>query len=263
MESSRCLTLPLHPQENSLKTPLILSICALAVASAQSPAPSAKPVRTLKYLTREQLDPSRLLPPPPVDGSTEQQREMAEVKRNIRTRTAERLTQARWDAEHEDAGAFSAVLGPAFDLAKLPATAKLLSGVVNDQAIAASMAKDFFRRKFPVTAEMPANYGEWTCDAGDRKPASRPLRSYPSGHSTLAYSVGLVLANLVPGKAQAVLSRSAEYAYSREVCGDHYHSDVDASRVLGTAVGILFLESPSVKADLDAARAELRSAGLN
>ena len=77
---------------------------------------------------------------------------------------------------------------------KLPATNKLLQSVLNDQAVAASTAKDYFRRKFPVTAEMPASYGEWTCDTADRKPESRPLRSYPSGHATLGYSVGVVLA---------------------------------------------------------------------
>jgi acid phosphatase (class A) len=144
----------------------------------------------------------------------------------------------------------------------LPATARLLTGVLNDQAIAASTAKDYFKRKFPVTAEMPASYREWTCDQDDRKPEGRPLRSYPSGHSTLAYSVGVVLANLIPEKSQAILIRAADYAYSREVCGDHYHSDVEASRALGTAVGIMLLESPAAKPQIDAARAELRAAHL-
>ena len=110
---------------------------------------------------------------------------MAAVKQLIKTRTAERFAQAKWDAAHEDASPFASTIGPDFDLEKLPATAKLLQSVLNDQAVAASMAKDYFRRKFPVTAEMPASYGEWTCDTGDRKPDSRPLRSYPSGHSTL------------------------------------------------------------------------------
>jgi acid phosphatase (class A) len=134
--------------------------------------------------------------------------------------------------------------------------------VLNDQAIAASTAKDYFKRKFPVTAEMPGSYREWTCDQDDRKPESRPLRSYPSGHSTLAYSVGVVLADLIPEKSQAILARAADYAYSREVCGDHYHSDVDASRALGTAVGVMLLESEAAKPQLDAAREELRAAHL-
>jgi hypothetical protein len=48
-----------------------------------------------------------------------------------------------------------AVIGPGFDLAKLPATSKLLEGVLNDQAVGANAAKDYFHRKFPVTAKMP------------------------------------------------------------------------------------------------------------
>lgn len=245
-----------------MKTPLLITgfLCMAAAISAQTTPPAPKVQKTLKYLTPEEVDPSRLLPPPAKDGSEMQQREMAAVKQLIKTRTAERFAQAKWDAAHEDASPFVSVIGPAFDLEKLPATAKLLQSVLNDQAVAASMAKDYFRRKFPVTAEMPASYSEWTCDTGDRKPESRPLRSYPSGHSTLAYSVGVVLASLIPEKSQAILVRAADYAYSREVCGDHYHSDVDASRAFGTALGVLLLNNAALKPQIDAARAELRAA---
>jgi acid phosphatase (class A) len=187
---------------------------------------------------------------------------MAAVKRLIEQRTPERFAQAKWDAEHEDASPFFATLGPDFDLHKLPATAKLLESVLNDQGIAASTAKDYFHRKFPVTAEMPTSYGGWTCDSGDHKPESRPLRSYPSGHGTLGYSVGVVLAALFPEKSQAILTRAADYAYSREVCGDHYHSDLEASRALGTSVGVLLLNNAGLRPQIEAAKAELRVAHL-
>jgi acid phosphatase (class A) len=243
-------------------TRFFILVCWAAVAAAQTPNPAPKAPKTLVYLTPEQIDPSHLLPPPAKDGSPAQQEEMAAVKRLIHSRTAERYAQAKWDAEHEDATPFAATIGPAFDLAKLPATARLLESVLHDQAVAASTAKDYFRRKFPVTAEMPASYREWTCDTPDRKPESRPLRSYPSGHATLGYSVGVVLAALIPEKSQAILLRAADYAYSREVCGDHYHSDVDASRALGTALGAMLLENASLRSQIDAAKAELRAAHL-
>src|SRR5215475_14172677 len=135
---------------------VVLFFTLAATTLAQSPAPTApvRAPRTLQILTAEQIDSSRLLPPPPADGSDLQQREMAEVKRVIKTRSAERYAQAVWDAEHEDVTAFGAVLGPGFDLTKLPATKKLLDGVLNDQAIAASKAKDFFKRKIPVSVEL-------------------------------------------------------------------------------------------------------------
>ena len=103
---------------------------------------------------------------------------------------------------------------------------------------------------------------EWTCDTADRKPDSRPLRSYPSGHATLGYSVGVVLSALIPEKSQAILVRAADYAYSREVCGDHYHSDVEASRAFGTALGVLLLNNAALKPQIDAAKAELRAAHI-
>ena len=246
---------------NRLRMISSFAFVALALA-AQTSTPAPKAPKKLMYLTPGQIDPSRLLQPPAKDGSEMQQREMAAVKRLIKERTPERFARAKWDAEHEDATAFSATLGPDFDLHKLPATAKLLESVLNDQGIAASAAKDYFHRKFPVTAEMPASYGEWTCDTGDRKPDSRPLRSYPSGHATLGYSVGVVLAALIPEKSQAILIRAADYAYSREVCGDHYHSDVEASRALGTAVGVLLLNNAALRPQIDAAKAELRAAHI-
>src|SRR5215471_18325376 len=108
------------------KTRFFTLVCWAAVAFAQTPSPAPKIPKTLLYLTPEQIDPSRLLAPPPKDGSPAQQAEMVAVKTLIHSRTAERYAQATWDAQHEDATPFATTLGPAFDLAKLPATAKLL-----------------------------------------------------------------------------------------------------------------------------------------
>jgi acid phosphatase (class A) len=236
---------------------------SVSVLGAQTHAAKHTLPVTLRFLTPSEVNPAQLLPPPPKDDSPEQQREMAEVKRLIHSRSKERYAQAAWDASHEDPTPFAAAIGPGFDLAKLPATAKLLADVLNDQTVATSAAKEFFKRKFPVAAEMPGDsYKEWTCDVDDRKPASRPFRSYPSGHSTMAYTFGVVLAALIPEQAQSILSRSANYAYSREICGDHYHSDVEAGHVLGTTLGTLLLHNEVLKPEIDAARAELKAAGI-
>jgi acid phosphatase (class A) len=227
-------------------------------ASTKAPLPTK-----LRFLTEAEINPSRLLPAPAADGSEVQQREMAQVKNLIRTRSKERYAEAAWDAQHEDPTPFAVVIGPDFDLKKLPATAKLLEDVLNDQTVATSEAKSFFQRKFPAAAEMPGeSYREWTCDATDRKPSALPLRSYPSGHATMAYTFGVVLAALIPEKSQAILERSASYAYSREVCGDHYHSDVEAGHVLGTTLGALLLNTLTLKPELEAAKAELQAAKI-
>ncbi|RAK61403.1 phosphoesterase [Phenylobacterium hankyongense] len=236
-----------------------LLLCGAAASAAQPVAAAAptmaKPAKTLKILTPEQVDPGRLLPPPPEDGSPIQKADLAEVQRIYRTRTPERYETAKWDDAHEDSMIFARTLGPKFDLAKLPATAKLLALVENDQSVSANMAKRYFLRNRP-----------WAIDpsivACDYKPNAAPKTSYPSGHATLAYSVGGVLADLMPEKSQAILTRAAEYAYSREVCGAHYGSDTEASHVLGTIVAREFLASPKVAPMLQAAREELQAARL-
>lgn len=241
----------------------ILTFAFSGIAAYVQTSHGKQPMPTqLKFLTAGEIDPSRLLPPPPKDGSEAQKKEMAEVKNLIKTRSKERYAQAAWDARHEDPTPFAAAIGPGFDLTKLPATAKLLRDVWNDQTVATSRAKDFFKRKFPVAAEMPTAYSEWTCDDVDRTPSSRPLRSYPSGHATMGYTFGIVLAALIPEKSQAILARSADYAYSRQVCGDHYHSDVEAGHALGTALGVLLLNNAALKPEIEAAKAELRAANL-
>lgn len=232
-------------------------------AFSQGAAPKQPLPTTYRFLNPADVNPAKLLPPPSKDGSETQQREMETVKRIIQTRTKERHEQAHWDAIHEDTTPWQSVIAPDFDFKKFPATAKLLADVLNDQTVATSAAKEYFKRKFPVAAAMPgASYAQWSCDAADRKPESRPLRSYPSGHATMGFTFGVVLANLIPEKSQALLARSNDYAYSREVCGDHYHSDVEAGHVLGTVVGTLLLHNEALRPEIEAARQELKNANI-
>jgi acid phosphatase (class A) len=170
-------------------------------------------------------------------------------------RTKARLNQALWDDEHENASLFTSTLGPSFDLAKLPQTARLIAIVENDQDIAAGMAKKAFHRHRP-----------WIFDdtlvGCPRGKAKDPLSSYPSGHATVGYADGVFLAALMPDHAADILARASDYADSRLVCGVHFRSDIAASESLGTAVAILLLKSPRLSDQIAAARAELKAAGL-
>ncbi|MEW6599137.1 MAG: phosphatase PAP2 family protein [Pseudomonadota bacterium] len=237
---------------------LILGGTALA-QTAPAPTPGApaapRPAKTFKALTAEDVDPSKLLPPPVADDSVRFKLELAEVQNAYRNSTPERKAQAAWDDSHEDANIFAATLGPAFDLTKLPETAKLLKLLENDQSVAANVAKRYFLRLRP-----------WYFDADmkpcDYKPGANPKTSYPSGHATLGYSVGYLLANLIPEKAQIIEARARDYAYSRLVCGDHFASDVEASHVLGVVTSVKLMEKPDVAPMIAAARKELKAAGL-
>lgn len=233
----------------------VLLTASASAAEPPAPVPASKPVKTLKVLTPEQVDPARILPAPAPDGSDAQKADLAEVQRLYRTRTPERLAQAQWDDIHEDPMIFAGVMGPSFDLAKLPRTAELLALVQNEGSVSANMAKRHFLRNRPWAVDP-------TLKACDYKPNANPKTSYPSGHATLSYSVGWVLANLVPEKADVILARAAEYAYSREICAAHYASDTEASHVLGTVVAMQLLASPKIAPMVEAARTELQQAHL-
>lgn len=239
---------------------LVLAVLAAALLTAAPQVRAADPAaprrhKVLQILTPEEVDPARLLPPPYADGSDLQKADMAEVERIYHGRSADRRAQAEWDDKHETAELFDSVLGAKFDLSKLPLTARLLGEVQNDQSVTANIAKRYFQRKRP-----------WAIDPGlvacDFRPDAPPLTSYPSGHATLGYSTGFILAALMPQKAQAILARAHDYAYSRLVCGAHYPSDIEASHVLGTELAMLMLENPGFHAQFEAARAELAAAGL-
>ena len=240
-------------------SPRLAPVLAVLILSASGAAAiGADPfhgAKTLQALSDDEVDPARLLASPPPDGSIRQKDELADVKRIYTQRTPERYAQAQFDNDHEDLTIFNGLLGPAFDLDKLPATARLFAIVGNDQAVAAGRAKSFFKRNRP-----------WGLDPSirpcDYKPGANPLTSYPSGHATLGYSLGYVLAVLMPEKAQAILARADDYAFSREICGDHFASDTEASHVLGTAVAVQLLDSPKVAPMVEAAKAELRAAKL-
>jgi len=222
---------------------------------AQTPGTMARPMKTLKVLTEADVNPARILSAPPADGSDAQKRELALVQEAYNHSSPARKEQAEWDDKHEDAGIFATTLGPQFDLARLPETSKLLALVLNDQSVTASMAKRTYLRTRP-----------WAFDPAmkpcDYKPNANPKTSFPSGHATLGYSVAYVLGTLIPEQAQALQDRAGVYAFSRLVCGDHYPSDVEASKALGVAVGVMLMRSEKLAPMIAASRAELAAAHL-
>jgi len=72
--------------------------------------------------------------------------------------------------------------------------------------------------------------------------------------------MGLLLAEMLPERANELLARGRDYGDSRVVCAEHFPSDVDAGRLVGAAVLAAAKADPRFEADFAAARSELRAA---
>jgi acid phosphatase (class A) len=81
--------------------------------------------------------------------------------------------------------------------------------------------------------------------------------SYPSGHGLIGWSWALVIAEVAPEHASAVLARGRDFGDSRVVCGVHYPSDIEAGRYLGSALVSRLHQDPAFVSDLATARAEV------
>ncbi len=64
---------------------------------------------------------------------------------------------------------------------------------------------------------------------------SPPTGSFPSGHTTVAYSGGIGLATLLPQLAPEIMTRASEAANNRLIVGVHYPLDLMGGRIIGEA----------------------------
>src|SRR6185437_5526561 len=101
------------------------------------------------FLEPAQYDSVRLLPPPPRPGSAQAKAEIAELERIQAQRTKADFAAATRDGSNNNLMMFAPVLGSGFDLAKLPATAKLSADLVRTEAAVTKDAKSFFKRRRP------------------------------------------------------------------------------------------------------------------
>jgi len=202
-------------------------------------------------LESQQFDPSHFLPPAPAQDSARTQTELAELRAIAASSGAEEKAAAAKDAKDETPDIFNGVIG--FDIATMPETNKLLTMVAEEEDTDSKVAKAYFHRIRPYSADPSLK----TCEP--IKPG-KAANSYPSGHATLAFSMGVVLAELLPAKSQAILARSGQYAERRLVCGVHYRSDIVAGQQFGTILALRLMENPAFRAQMEKARAELRAA---
>ena len=198
------------------------------------------------------FDASRFLPPPPAQDSARTRAELSELEAFAATTSKEHKAAAAADAKDETPDIFNAAIG--FDIASVPQTQKLLQIVVDEEEPDTKAAKAYFHRLRPY-AVIPSLH---TCTPTKPGKAAN-ANSYPSGHATLAFSMGVVLAQVMPDRAQAILARSAEYAENRLICGVHYRSDIVAGQQFGTVLALKLMQRPAFQQQMATSAAELKA----
>jgi acid phosphatase (class A) len=192
-----------------------------------------------------------LIPPPPEENDV---RDVVDQDVFLRTRGAKdtpRWAIARKDVDISVGGlmrAFSCTFGEATPKQQ-PHLAALLARVSSDSFALFDSLKIYYKKKRPfLIHDGPV--------CVDKKEIAKTY-DYPSGHSTVGYTTGLILADLNVAKAPAILGRARQFGESRIFCGVHNASAVEAGRVLGAALFAMLQGVPEFRADLEAARAEL------
>ena len=80
--------------------------------------------------------------------------------------------------------------------------------------------------------------------------------SYPSGHTNLGWTMGLLLSDINPAAADQLLQRAYEYGQSRVIAGYHWQSDVDAGRLAASVLYVKIKSHPRFIEQLEKAKAE-------
>ena len=236
-----------------LLTPLAMaSLVFASFALAQTP-----PTPLKGYLGEaDRPKTERVLPPPPPAGSGRLAEDQAVFARTRDLAGGPRWSLATTDADMNiRASMFSCAVGAPLDATNAPTLQRLFARSTRDAVAVVDAPKDQFDRPRPYVA---AGGGPAICVP--KTDSLAKSASYPSGHSTLSWAWGLILAEIVPDRATEILLRAREIGDSRIICGVHYLSDVEEGRTNGSMLVAALHASPEFKADLEKARAEIAAA---
>jgi acid phosphatase (class A) len=248
------------------KTLIALASVAILAGCANSKIQSNASLssdRFQGYLAQASLPNSEaLLPPPPALGSTALTLDHDINASSLLLRNTPRWRLAAADADlsfPHAAGAFSCALNAPVTEQDTPHLYTLLRRSLEDAGSSTSSAKNKYLRDRPFVVNR-----EPSCTP-DNEESLMKSGSYPSGHSAAGWAWALILSEISPGSADAILLRGRAFGQSRVICNVHWQSDVIEGRSMGAATVARLHADPAFRADLEAARGELaavRSKGL-
>jgi acid phosphatase (class A) len=224
----------------------LYSVVLLVLGAAPAQSLSDKP-----YLAETDADFANLLPPPPVDASPADKRDMQVLLDLQKTLTPERLERIQADTEQSVYRVAGEILGPGFTKDRFPLAGAFFDKVNKDSAVGVRAIKQKYKRLRPFQAnkevQSPPNIA-----AASQGP------TYPSGHGTFGAEVALLLSMMVPEKRSELFGRGWQYGEQRILSGVAYPSDWEAGHIGATVMVTLMLQKPEFKADFEAVKAEVR-----
>lgn len=240
------------------KFTLILFLCSFIAFNGIAQEKKIKDKRTqpnLFFLEESEVANSfELLPPPPEANSILFLYDKAQYDWGLLQRNTPRGDQAAQDARVDGNGvpmAFSEAFGITITKEETPEIHKLVLNMREDAGdLATRHAKEYYMRVRPFSF-----FNQMTCNPEQQKELSTN-GSYPSGHTAIGWATALVLAEINVDRQNEILKRGYEMGQSRVICGYHFQSDVDAARLVSSAVVARLHANDAFMAQLKKAKEE-------
>jgi acid phosphatase (class A) len=185
------------------------------------------------YLQPETLPNSlALIPPPPAEGSDALAYDEEASRESLALMGTPRWELAAQDAVlmfPEAANTFSCAMGISITDQDTPYLYMLLRRTLTDAGLSTYTAKKHYQRIRPFMVN-----NEPICTPKDEE-GLRKDGSYPSGHTAIGWAWALILTEIAPDRADAILARGRAFGESRNICNVHWRSDVVEGRFMGSA----------------------------
>jgi len=207
------------------------------------------------YLPQAQLPNSlALLPPPPAANSAAFAEDKEASTNSLALRGTPRWAEATQDANlmfPAVAGTFSCAVQAPISEKLTPTLYRLLRRSLTDAGLATYSAKNKYSRPRPF-----ATNGAPICTPEIQEALTKD-GSYPSGHTAIGWAWALILTEIAPDRANAILARGRAFGESRVVCNVHWLTDVEEGRFVGAATVASLHADPNFVADVAQAKREL------
>lgn len=241
-------------------------VAGMLSANAQQAQPAKpasegqfKPTTFTGFIPRDKLiDSLALVPPPPSPGSAAYTVDDEARKAAVSLRNTARWKLTIRDADYKSpkaVDAFACTIGVKISSEATPHLYTLMRRSLIDTGLSTYKAKIHYNRTRPFVAAK-----DDTICSPEAADALRKDGSYPSGHAAFGWGWALILAEMIPEKADAIIQRGYDFGQSRVLCGVHWQSDVNAGRMVASAAVAQLHSNADFLKEFQAAKKEVEAA---